>query len=68
MPRTRQSQSGPESRPEQPRVVECPQCDTPVTVTPVTVLRPHSSDLKRLFKGDRIGAQVVLACEIGYED
>lgn len=52
MPRTRQSQSGPESRPEQPRIVECPQCDTPVTVTPVTVLRPHSSDLKRLFKGD----------------
>ncbi len=52
MPRTRQSQSGPEPSPEQPRVVDCPQCEAPVAVKPVTVVRPRSGDLKRLFKGD----------------
>ena len=33
------------------RVVECPKCQAPQEVAPVSVLRPHTKALKELFKG-----------------
>jgi len=34
------------------QLVECPHCDVPLEVTPVTVLRPRSEPLRQLFKGE----------------
>jgi hypothetical protein len=33
------------------RVIECPRCQAPQEVVPVTVLQPRSKELKELFKG-----------------
>jgi hypothetical protein len=60
---------------EDVRVIECPQCQAPQEVLPVTVLRPHTRAVQDLFKGilNRVtcgacGAVFVLDVPVLYRD